>query len=150
MGVLTGEATTEIAAPIERVWSIVEDVATAPEWQRSLHEIEPLERDEHGRVIIGDATTDAKVTRVKTRTRFEYFAPTSLRWEMVGKGDVKSMRGSWELEDLGDGRTRATYRLALDPGRLGLLVRGPVEAAVRAAIVGGRPAELAERVAAAG
>jgi uncharacterized protein YndB with AHSA1/START domain len=150
MGTLTGEATTEIDAPIERVWSVVEDVANAPDWQRTLHEIEPIEHDERGRLIVGDATTDAKVTRVKTRTRFEYVEPTSLRWEMVGKGDVKSMRGSWELEDLGDGRTRATYRLALDPGRLGLLVRGPIEAAVRAAIVGGRPGELAERVAAIG
>jgi uncharacterized membrane protein len=150
MGTLTGEATTEIDAPIERVWPIVEDVANAPAWQRTLHQIDAIEHDERGRVVVGDATTDAKVTRVKTRTKFEYDGPTRLRWEMVGKGDVKSMRGSWELEDLGDGRTRATYRLALDPGRLGLLVRGPIEAAVRAAIVGGRPAELAECVAAIG
>lgn len=150
MGVLRGDASLEIDAPIEQVWAIVEDVATAPEWQRNLEHIEPIERDREGRVTLGDATTDTRVKKVTTRTRFEYTEPTNLTWEQVGKSDLKSMRGSWDLEDLGAGRTLATYSLALDPGRLGLLLRGPVETAVRAAIVGGRPAELAERVAATG
>jgi uncharacterized protein YndB with AHSA1/START domain len=148
MGTLSGEAAIEIDAPIERVWAVVEDVASAPEWQGSLQRMAVVERDAQGRAVLCDATTDAKVRKVTTRTRFEYHEPTGLAWEQVGKSDLKSMRGAWELEDLGDGRTRATYRLAIDPGRLGLLVRGPVESAVRAAIVSGRPQELARRVAA--
>ena len=31
---------------------------------------------------------------------------------------MKSVEGSWELEDLGGGRTRATYALDADPGRM--------------------------------
>jgi hypothetical protein len=56
---------------------------------------------------------------------------------------MKSVEGSWELEDLGDGRTRATFNLDADPGRLlGMLIKGPVEAATRAIFVNGRPGEL--------
>lgn len=60
---------------------------------------------------------------------------------------MKSVEGSWELEDLGGGHTRATYTLDADPGRvLGLLVRGPVGTATRAIFVNGRPGELKRRV----
>jgi hypothetical protein len=64
-----------------------------------------------------------------------------------GEGDLKALVGAWELEDLGDGRTRATYRLEGDPGRvLGMMIRGPVEGRIREILVGGRPDELAERL----
>jgi hypothetical protein len=60
---------------------------------------------------------------------------------------MKSLEGSWELEDLGADRTRATFTMNADPGRmLGLLIRGPVEAATRAMFVSARPGELKRRV----
>jgi hypothetical protein len=78
--------------------------------------------------------------------RFNYEPPTRLAWTQE-KGDMKSVEGSWQLEDLGDGRTRATYALDADPGRvLGLVIRGPVEAATRAMFVNGRPGELKRRM----
>jgi carbon monoxide dehydrogenase subunit G len=141
-----GEASTEIDAPVETVWPIVEDVASAPEWQSGLDSVEPLERDDRGRVVIANSTTDAKVRKVTTRVRFSYHDDAYVvRWEQE-KGDMKSLVGEWELEDLG-GRTRATYRLEGDPGRvLGMLIRGPVEGRLREILVGGRPGELKARV----
>ena len=60
---------------------------------------------------------------------------------------MKAVEGVWELEDLGQGRTRASYRLDADPDRmLGLVIRGPVEAAARAILVNRRPGELKRRV----
>ena len=54
-----------------------------------------------------------------------------MTWEQE-KGDMKRLNGAWTLEDLGEGRTRATYSLIGDPGRmLGLLLRGPVEGKVK-------------------
>jgi ribosome-associated toxin RatA of RatAB toxin-antitoxin module len=150
MATLSGQATIEVGAPIERCWAVVENVADAPEWQGGLERMVVLERDDSGRAVLCDATTNAKIRNVTTRTRFDYEEPRRLSWEQVGKGELRSMRGAWELEELGEGRTRVTYRLEVDPGRLGLLVRGPVEAAVRAIVVGGRPKELAARVAASG
>ncbi|HEX3434948.1 MAG TPA: SRPBCC family protein [Solirubrobacteraceae bacterium] len=72
-------------------------------------------------------------------------ASTALSWTQE-KGDMNSVVGSWQLTDLGDGRTRADYTLDIDPGRmLGLVIRGPVEAATRAIFVNGRPGELKRR-----
>ena len=146
MANLGGEASAEIEAPIEEVWAVVDDVASAPDWQEGLDSMEPLERDAQGRVAVANSTTDAKVKTVTTRVRFEYEPPRRVTWRQE-KGDLKSLVGSWELEDLGGGRTRATYRLDGDPGRmLGMLIRGPVEGRLREVLVGGRPAELVRRM----
>ena len=142
MGRIGGTASADIDMPLERVWELVADVETAPAWQGGLDALRPLERDEEGRPTLVETETDAKVTRIKTQVRFSYEPPRRLTWTQV-KGDLKSVDGSWDLEDLGDGRTRATYTLDGDPGRmLGMLIRGPVEASVRSLLVNNRPGEL--------
>jgi len=124
----------------------VQDVLIAPEWQGGLDGMSAIEHDEQGRPTLVETESDIKVRRVKARVRFSYEDPTRLSWKQE-KGDMKSVDGSWELEDLGSGRTRATFTLDADPGRvLGLLIRGPVEAATRAMFVSGRPGELKRRV----
>jgi carbon monoxide dehydrogenase subunit G len=141
-----GSASAEIDAPLDAVWAVVEDVLIAPDWQGGLVAITPLERDSEGRPTLVESESDVKVRRVKTRVRFSYEAPTRLSWTQE-KGDLKSVDGSWTLEDLGEGRTRVTYALDSDPGRvLGMLLRGPVEAAVMAMLVNARPGELKARV----
>jgi carbon monoxide dehydrogenase subunit G len=146
MAKLGGTASAEIDAPLEDVWAIVEDVESAPDWQGGLVDIEPIEHDGEGRPTLVEAENDIKVRKVKSHVRFSYEAPTRLSWSQV-KGDLKSVEGSWELEDLGDGRTRATYWLEGDPGRMiGMLIRGPVEDALRGMLVSARPGELKQRV----
>jgi carbon monoxide dehydrogenase subunit G len=146
MAQLGGNASADIDAPLDRVWQVVEDVATAPEWQGGLDRLTVLERDDAGRPTLVVTENDIKVRQIKAHVRFFYDAPTRLSWTQE-KGDLKSVQGAWELADLGDGRTRATYRLDADPGRvLGLVLRGPVEAATRAIFVSGRPGELKQRV----
>ncbi len=141
-----GTADAEVDAPIDAVWAVVEDVLTAPDWQGGLVGITALERDAEGRPTLVESVSDIKVRQVKTQVRFSYKAPTRLSWKQE-KGDLKSVEGSWELEDLGGDRTRATYTLDSDPGRmLGMLIRGPVEAAARAMLVNARPGELKARV----
>lgn len=146
MANIGGSASVEIDAPIAEVWEAIEDVMAAPEWQGGLDAITALEQDEHGRATLVETENDLKVRRVKASVRFDYDGPTRLSWSQV-KGDMKSVEGSWQLEDLGGGRTRATYTLDADPGRmLGMIIRGPVEAATRAIFVNGRPGELQRRV----
>jgi carbon monoxide dehydrogenase subunit G len=146
MARLGGTASTEIDAPLDDVWAVVEDVLIAPEWQGGLVAIRPLEHDAEGRPTLVESESDIKVRHVTTRVRFSYDPPTRLSWTQE-KGDLKSVEGSWTLEDLGDGRTRATYTLDADPGRvLGMVIRGPVEAAARAMLVNARPGELKKRV----
>ncbi|UJA19106.1 SRPBCC family protein [Thermoleophilia bacterium SCSIO 60948] len=146
MGKLGGEASTEIAAPIDEVWAAIEDVTEAPDWQEGLKRIEVIDRDSEGRVERANSVSDAKVKDVSSRVRFSYEAPTYMRWEQE-KGDLKSVVGEWILEDLGGGRTKATYKLEGDPGRvLGMMIRGPVEGKIREILVESRPGELKARV----
>ena len=136
MGNITGERSVEIDAPIQRVFDIASDIENAPAWQGSLKDVEVLERDTDGRASLVDTVNDAKVKTVKTKLSFTYNSPTEIRWRQE-KGDVKSLVGWWKLEDLGGDRTRATYALDVDPGRmLGMLIRGPVEGQVRDFLLG--------------
>jgi hypothetical protein len=145
MANLGGSASSEIDAPLEEVWAIVEDVLTAPDWQGGLDAMTALEHDAEGRPTLVQTENDIKVRRVKALVRFHYDGPGRLGWTQE-QGDMKSVEGSWRLEDLGGGRTRATFNLDVDPGRmLGMLIRGPVEAATRAIFVNGRPGELKRR-----
>ena len=146
MAKMGGSASAEIEAPLEEVWAVVEDVVTAPDWQGGLVSVTPIESDDQGRPTLVESENDIKVRTVKTRVRFAYDGPTTLSWKQE-KGDLKSVEGSWTLEDLGGGRTKATYTLDADPGRvLGMVIRGPVESAVRSMLVNARPGELKERV----
>ena len=145
MANVTGEKTVEIDAPIERCFEIAADIQNAPDWQGSLKDVEVLERDGDRRAEVVETESDAKVKTVKARLRFSYEEPTRITW-VQEKGDTKSLEGSWALEDLGGGRTRATYALASDPGRmLGLLLRGPVEGQVRNFLLGGAAEGLKQK-----
>ena len=137
MGLISGERTVEIGAPVERCYAIVADVESSPEWQRSLRSVEVLERDAEGRPALVETESAAKDKSIRARLRFSYAPSEYIRWAQE-KGDTKSLDGSWHFEDLGDGRTRATYALAVDPGRkLGMLLRGPAEGKVRDFLLGG-------------
>jgi carbon monoxide dehydrogenase subunit G len=146
MGTITGSSAAEIEAPIERVWEVVEDVVTAPEWQGGLKDMQEIERDADGHVTLAESASDAKVRTIKSTVRFAYDGPTRLAWRQE-KGELKSVDGSWELEDLGDGRTRAVYQLEVELGRmLGMVIRGPLVDVLRGQLVGARARELKERV----
>jgi carbon monoxide dehydrogenase subunit G len=146
MASIIGSSTAEIDAPLEAVWEVVEDVEDAPNWQGGLKGLHALERDGEGRAIVCEADNDAKVLTVKSTVRFEYDGPTLLTWKQE-KGQLKHVDGRWELEDLGDGRTRATYALEVDPGRkLGMVIRGPLIDVLRDMLAGARAGELKQRV----
>ncbi|MDQ4025046.1 MAG: SRPBCC family protein [Actinomycetota bacterium] len=145
MGNIKGDRSVEIDAPIERCYEIAADIENAPDWQGSLKDVEVLERDGERRPLVVETQSDAKVKTVRARLRFSYDPPTGIRW-VQEKGDTKSLTGSWRFEDLGGGRTRATYALEADPGRmLGMLLRGPAEGKVRDFLVGNAADGLKEK-----
>jgi uncharacterized membrane protein len=146
MGAMSGSASAEIDAPVEAVWAVVQDIEAAPEWQRGLDAMTVLERDEEGRAVQCETTTDTKLKVFTARVRFTYASPVELHWKQE-RGDLRSMAGSWHLEDAGGGRTRATYTLEGDPGALmGRFLKGRLEEKVREILIEGRPGELKTRV----
>ena len=126
MASLTGSSTAEIDAPLQRVWELVEDVESAQQWQGGLKGMSAIEHDADGHATLCEAENDAKVRTIKSTIRFKYDGPSRLSWTQE-KGELKSVDGSWVLEDLGADRTRATYSLDVDLGRmLGMVIRGPL------------------------
>lgn len=145
MSAMSGSASTEIDAPIEAVWAVVQDVESAPTWQRGIDSMNALARDGEGRAIRCETVTDAKIRVFTARLAFEYEPHVRVSW-VQEHGDLKSLAGSWQLQDLDGGRTRATYTLQADPGALlTRFLKGALEAKMRAILIEGRPAELKAR-----
>ena len=146
MGTISGSSTAEIDAPIAEVWALVEDVEKAPDWQGGLKALRAVERDDQDRATVCESESDGKVRTIKSIVRFTYDGPTTLTWRQE-KGDLKSVEGSWQLEDLGDDRTRARYDLEVDLGRmLGMVIRGPLVDLLRGQLVNARAGELKQAV----
>ena len=139
---IEGKASVEIEAPIAEVFEAAADVEGSPRWQPEIKVAECLDRDGDGRQVLVRTETDGKVRTLNSTLRFSYDEPRAIRWEQ-DEGDLKSVRGSWELEDLGDGRTRATYWMEVDLGRmLGLVIRGPLVGVLRGQLVESMPGKL--------
>jgi uncharacterized membrane protein len=146
MGTIAASHTVEIDAPLADVWEVAADVPASPAWQPSLQTVETLESDAEGRAVLVETTADAKVKTTRQRLRFSYDEPTGMSWQQE-KGDVKSLDGNWTFEELAADRTRATYSLAVDPGRvLGMLVRGPAQDKVKEFLTKGAAEGLKQQV----
>jgi uncharacterized membrane protein len=141
MGTIHGSASVQIEAPIGVVYAAAADVEGSPRWQPEIKIAECVERD-GGEQILVHMETDAKVRTLLAYMRFSYEQPTRISWAQE-QGDLKSVEGSWELEDLGDGRTSVTYSLEVDLGRmLGMVIRGPVVGVLRGQLIDSMPEKL--------
>ena len=150
MGTIDGSASAEIEAPIAEVFAVAADVEGSPRWQPEIKLAECLERDGDGRQIVVRTETDAKVRRLGSTLRFSYDEPDGLSWQQE-EGDLKSVEGSWAFEELDAGRTRATYSMSVDLGRmLGMMIRGPLVGVLRGQLVESMPGKLKDFVEARG
>jgi len=139
---IEGSASAEIEAPIDEVFAVAADVEGSPRWQPEIKLAECAERDGDGNQVLVRTETDAKVRRLASTLRFGFEPPRRITWEQE-EGDLKSVEGGWELEDLGDGRTRATYSLRVDLGRmLGMVIRGPLVGVLRGQLIETMPGKL--------
>jgi hypothetical protein len=131
MGILEASSTVEVEAAVTRCYEIISDLENTPDWQEAMISAEVLEKDSEGRAALVEIKSDAKVRTVTSHIAFEYQPETGMTWEQK-KGDMKWLTGSWVLDELESGLTRATYALKADTGRmLGLLLKGPVEDKVK-------------------
>ncbi len=139
---IEGSASVEIEAPIEEVFAVAADVEGSTRWQPEIKIAECVERNEDGHQVLVRTETDGKVRTLHSTLRFGYDDPTAISWEQQD-GDLKSVRGSWEFEQLGDDRTRATYSMEVDLGRmLGMVIRGPLVGVLRGQLVESMPGKL--------
>lgn len=139
---IDGSASAEIDAPIAEVYAVAADVEGSPRWQPEIKRAEVLERDADGNQVLVRTKADGKVRTLDSTLRFSYDEPNGLSWRQED-GDLKSVEGSWKFQDLGDGRTRATYSMSVDLGRmLGMVIRGPLVGVLRGQLVESMPGKL--------
>lgn len=141
MATISGSAAVEIEAPIEQVYAIVADGEGAPRWQPEIKVAECLERDADGGQLVVRTETETPAKTLTATMRYSYEPTSRISW-VQEEGDMKSVVGSWEFEDLG-GRTRATYTLDVEPaGMMAMALRGPLIDIVREKLVDGMPPRL--------
>ena len=134
---IRGEQSTDVGAGPETVFAVASDLERYPEWQDFLQRVSVTERDADGHPVLVEAEADAKVTSLRLVLRATRTPPTTVAWGSEG-GDVKALSGAFDLAPAGDGRTRATFALEVDPGfKLGLLLRGGVGDRLRDRILNG-------------
>jgi ribosome-associated toxin RatA of RatAB toxin-antitoxin module len=105
---------TTIAAPLERVVAVAEDVERYPEWARDVKSVEILDRDEQGRPLRVAFRAGAMGHSAHYVLRYSFGEnPTSIAW-VLEKGDVvRRLDGQYVFEPADDdaGATTVTYHL---------------------------------------
>ena len=122
-GLNWAEHTVEIKAPIETCFEAIVDYESFPEWQRAVVDTEVLDRHKDGLGKKVNLIVDAKVRKVDYTLDYRYRRPTLIEWDFVEGNGINDADGTYTFEDLGDGRTRATYKFGLE---VGIPLPGPV------------------------
>src|SRR4051812_15577317 len=147
--VLEGRRSADLPLAASDVYAVVADVRAYPAWQSIVDRVDVREADAQGRPLVVATALDAKVKVLRLVLRYTYDPPSRVSWTLQ-EGDVKDLRGSWQLEPRGDGACRVTYHVVVDPGRrLGLLLGGGAADRLRARVVEG-PVEALRRKRGAG
>jgi ribosome-associated toxin RatA of RatAB toxin-antitoxin module len=115
---------SEIAhADPQACFDAITDFERYPEWVAGMKSCRILERDEQGRGLVVEAVLDLKLRTIRYVNRYSYEEPTHLWWSSID-GDIKRIDGEYRFEDQGDGTTRMTFTLDVDPG---MFVPGPIK-----------------------
>jgi uncharacterized membrane protein len=123
MGLNWAEHTVEIDAPIVTCFAAIIDYETFPKWQGAVVDTEVLDWDGKGRGKRVRLFIDAKVRKVDYTLDYSYDEPKRIEWDFVEGNGINGADGHYLFEDLGNDRTRATYKLGLE---VGIPLPGPV------------------------
>jgi ribosome-associated toxin RatA of RatAB toxin-antitoxin module len=98
-------------APIEKVYEVILDYESYPEFVDGVSEVKVIEQDEKGALVEYSLNMIKKFTY---RLRLHHNRPNSVTWEFDSGDIFKVNRGHWKLKDLGDGRTEVDYEVELE------------------------------------
>lgn len=105
------ERTEVFQAPVTRIYQVLIDYASYPEFVDGVTSIEIHHQDETGAKV----TYNLNLIKTFSYTIDLKHEPNhSVSWSLVDGDFFKKNNGSWILKDLGDGTTEVTYTLDLD------------------------------------
>ena len=115
MGMSWAEHSVEIEAPIEVAFDAIVDYESFGGWQNAVDRVEVIDRTPEGVGRTVRLFVDAKIRKIDYVLRYSYARPTRIEWDFVEGNGMRYMDGTYTFEELGPGRTRATYNLGADP-----------------------------------
>jgi len=116
-----------IEASPARIAEVICDFRRYPEWVDAVKSTEVVEEYEDGYASQVRFVVDASVVQDEYTLAYEYAEDISrIEWHLVAPSKMqRSQRGSYDIEDTGDGRSTVTYTLEveLSIGMLGMFKR---------------------------
>ena len=96
---------------IEKLYNVIEDYESYPEFVDGVSTINILEKDENGARVEYSLNL---IKKFKYIVKLTHNRPNGLSWEFESGDLFKKNTGSWDLKDLGNGQTEVTYSLDID------------------------------------
>ncbi len=103
-----------VAAEPSAVMAVIADFASYPAWAQGVKTADVVEEGPDGRAAKVYFELDAAPIKDSYTLAYDWSGDRAVTWTLAEGRMLKSMDGAYELEDLGDGRTEVTYRLAVD------------------------------------
>lgn len=105
----------EIHAPIKKVFDVITDYESYPEFLSDCKDVAVAKKTKTGAEVHFEVSV---IKKIKYTLNMKFKAPKKVTWSLV-KGDfMKSNDGSWELEEVKKGVTKAIYSIEMNFGAL--------------------------------
>jgi coenzyme Q-binding protein COQ10 len=99
--------TTTFKVPLDALWEVITDYENYPEFVEGLESLEITKRE--GKNVYADYVVSMFGKKVKYSLKHTESPKKSLKWTMTEGEFFKSNDGGWDLKEIGDGETEATY-----------------------------------------
>ena len=111
----TATQTTTIAATPERVWAIVTDFDSYPEWAKDVKDVVVRAHDDQGRPVEVEFRASALGRSTHYTLGYDYTnAPGELVWRLL-RGDImRTIDGAYHFSAAADGGTDVRYDLTIE------------------------------------
>lgn len=98
-------------APIENVFKVLSDLESYPDFMTGVENVEIVESNGNNIKARYDLNLVKKFAYTLDHVIEE---PNKISWSLDSGDLLKKSDGSWELKDLGDGKTEVTYKIDVD------------------------------------
>jgi len=109
------EKDIEMDATPEECYRVAADLAGYKDWAGGVEKVTVLETGADGLASQAEFSVGAFGQTLDYVLAYEHDLPRRVAWTAIS-GSVKALVGSYTFSDLGNGRTKVNYKLAIDPG----------------------------------
>ncbi len=103
-----------VDAPPADIMAVIADFESYPEWAKGVQTAEVTAEGTGNRAEQVYFALDVSPIKDQYTLAYDWDGDREVTWTLVEGNMLKALDGAYTLDDLGDGRTEVTYRLALD------------------------------------